>query len=592
MTGPGAAAGIRSSGGTLSLSLGNRSALPPSSIPSSSSLPCLAQYHHKDLHEQLSSLKSIGGGESPPTDRTDFFLGPRLDDPNRVRVGNKGSYENGNLSESVHRTRDREAGPNVRDDRIRSEHRTDRPASPFSPLHHFPPPIPEESAPVPHSPPLRALPAWLQSTSELFSSLPFVVLVLNHALLWAIMTFTQAVAPAYLHTYLNYEVSPYISSSVLIVLVLQVGHAIIQLLMGFFPDVFFPELVLRISFLLMAFAKLGFFFAFENGVPPYWAFALGLIDGLGQGGMYAAYEIMVPEVVWADEAVSHVRRENLIYGYVDSVRELSMAISFFGVGLVLEYVQPRLAERIAVGLVPLPFIAICALIHCFFPKVMLRGTPEVEHADIGPADKPWRQAWEKFLHGRTRTGELTEPLLSVPINRSDQTLEASGRPSDYSKLSPPGGLLFLCGDPALPRVTGDENNGVGGGEGRPQGVSGGGGTLPGGRGQGAEAQRSGAGNLYACRKKGFTSASPMSRASGSDSHLVHEVEAPQESVKSAKAGPHPRVHYEEGTKGAGPGEVAPWSGLIGRGAEVEGIARSESSGRGKGDEGLPFPMEP
>lgn len=228
-----------------------------------------------------------------------------------------------------------------------------------------------------------------------------MVLLLNHFLLWSILIFTHATLPIYVREHLQYGVvedeppPKYLAGDderaplslfagpALVVATLQLGTAVAQVSMGLWPSLLAPEKVVRWSLLLMVAAKVMFVFLFDlpsTDTEAELVYLVAFLDGLGQGGLFAAFEIMVPEVILDDEFATAVRKENLIYGWVDCVRELALALSFEAVGLVLSYVPLTVACRLLVGGFPIPLIAATGLVHWYFPHVILnrerRPAPE------------------------------------------------------------------------------------------------------------------------------------------------------------------------------------------------------------------------
>eukprot|EP00850_Spirogloea_muscicola_P000581 SM000002S05661 [mRNA] locus=s2:1451786:1454966:- [translate_table: standard] len=275
---------------------------------------------------------------------------------------------------------------------------------------------------------------WLSSSCLLWQKRPFWVLLSNHFLLWGILTTTQASLPAFVQLYLQYDHIPgysFVSASITAVAVLQLGHALTQMAMGLFPAALPPEPMLRLSLVAIVLAKLLLLFAFERGLAPRWVFVVTALDGLGQGALFAAYEIQVPEVVWwaerqdydagagtkmdgestASSARSSLRKETLVYGWVDSTRELSLSASFFLTGLVRDRLAASLGLRVCVGALSLPLVALCAYLHWLFPHIILPRTYGRSSND--PKDPLGRAASSggDFTWKRSSANDLNEALL-------------------------------------------------------------------------------------------------------------------------------------------------------------------------------------
>eukprot|EP00850_Spirogloea_muscicola_P018584 SM000172S03057 [mRNA] locus=s172:118195:121370:+ [translate_table: standard] len=265
---------------------------------------------------------------------------------------------------------------------------------------------------------------WLSSSRLLWQKRPFWVLLSNHFLLWGILTTTQASLPAFVQLYLQYDHIPGYSF-------LSASITAVAMAMGLFPAALPPEPMLRLSLVAIVLAKLLLLFAFERGLAPRWVFIVTALDGLGQGALFAAYEIQVPEVVWwaerqeyddgagskvdvastASSAKSSLRKETLVYGWVDSTRELSLSASFFLTGLVRDRLAASLGLRVCVGALSLPLVALCAYLHWLFPHIIL---PRTYGRSSNNSKEPLGRAPSSgghFSWKRSSANDLDEALL-------------------------------------------------------------------------------------------------------------------------------------------------------------------------------------
>eukprot|EP00611_Tribonema_gayanum_P018756 TRINITY_DN3195_c0_g4_i1.p3 TRINITY_DN3195_c0_g4~~TRINITY_DN3195_c0_g4_i1.p3 ORF type:complete len:194 (+),score=44.27 TRINITY_DN3195_c0_g4_i1:2664-3245(+) len=166
------------------------------------------------------------------------------------------------------------------------------------------------------------------------------------------------------------------------------------------PNVLKPVRVLQASLCLAALGAAGFGLGFEQLNLPNWGvFVVALLSGMGLGGLYSVYEVMVPEVVlWlqrdADASsgslgsdLDTVSWDNMVYAWVDSFREASSALSFLGAGALLS-TDISGAPRFTCGLVPLMLVLCMALMHLAFPHIVLDDVPhetQGSNARVGQA---------------------------------------------------------------------------------------------------------------------------------------------------------------------------------------------------------------
>jgi hypothetical protein len=173
--------------------------------------------------------------------------------------------------------------------------------------------------------------------------------------------------------------------------------------------------MLRVGFAIILAVSCMYIFLFETGaVPASAVFPISFLGGLGIGALSTSYEIMVPEVIlWEQNYNTHrivqkeyerqkdddlissvsslspigvqdsnsddrmstfstgkeIMKENIIYGFVDSVRELSMSLSFFAVGLLVDHLSVSWAVRTCCGIIPIAATFLCVALHIYYPFV-------------------------------------------------------------------------------------------------------------------------------------------------------------------------------------------------------------------------------
>jgi hypothetical protein len=87
--------------------------------------------------------------------------------------------------------------------------------------------------------------------------------------------------------------------------------------------------------------------------------------------LYTVYEIFVPEVIFQQQMEFERIMDNQIYGFVDSTRGISLALTFLIVGKVLENVELGLALRLCIGCLPLGVSLLCLALSFYHPKIIL-----------------------------------------------------------------------------------------------------------------------------------------------------------------------------------------------------------------------------
>ncbi|KAG5183613.1 hypothetical protein JKP88DRAFT_255754 [Tribonema minus] len=258
---------------------------------------------------------------------------------------------------------------------------------------------------------------WLTATAQLLRCAPVQWLLLAHFLIWGAIIFTHSTMASFVNDYMGYETfgarsgssdtgaaaadgsvdgGESVAPASVAIVVSQLGVAMVQVAMASAPNVLQPVRVLRASLFLAALGAAGFGIGFSAlQLPDSAVFAVAFISGAGLGGLYSGkhtsvkqtelYEVMVPEVVlWLERELSSSAAgtpaagwENMVYAWmflkriftfkrspphhtvlalqVDSVRELSLTVSFLGAGALLssgDYNVPRFT----CGLIPLALV--------------------------------------------------------------------------------------------------------------------------------------------------------------------------------------------------------------------------------------------
>jgi MFS family permease len=156
-----------------------------------------------------------------------------------------------------------------------------------------------------------------------------------------------------------------------------VGTALTQVSMGLYPKMLRPETMVRVGLLLIITSSLFFSFLFEYRVPSWTVYIVCFVNGMGIGSIFTSYEIMVPQVIFYQQEIAAAHDqdsgmlENLVYGMVDSIRELSLSISFFVVGFILEHFSVSWASRLCCGYLPILLSLICLALHIYHPEIIL-----------------------------------------------------------------------------------------------------------------------------------------------------------------------------------------------------------------------------
>ncbi|KAG5189276.1 hypothetical protein JKP88DRAFT_252988 [Tribonema minus] len=192
---------------------------------------------------------------------------------------------------------------------------------------------------------------WTDATRRLIRCSPFWWLLASHFAVWAVTIFTKSTLPAFVHEYLEYSsfgstslhgtdessasgegaAGGFLPPASVAIVAVQVGTAIVQVAMAAALNVLKPVRVLRASLCLAALGAAVFGLGFEQLNLPNWGvFVVALLSGMGLGGLYSVYKVMVPEVVlWlqrdADASsgslgsdLDTVSWDNMVYAWVDN----------------------------------------------------------------------------------------------------------------------------------------------------------------------------------------------------------------------------------------------------------------------------------
>jgi Na+/melibiose symporter-like transporter len=215
--------------------------------------------------------------------------------------------------------------------------------------------------------------SWWETASQLLQSKSFNVMIISHFLLGMITISTHSTIHVYVRDYLKYDSSGgFLTHSYIAMIVMQLGPAIIQFFLGYYPLKISLIYLVRASILCTAIASICFATIFEYKLAPKWLiFPVCFVSGLGIGGLYTVYEIFVPEVIFQQQMEFERIMDNQIYGFVDSTRGISLALTFLIVGKVLENVELGLALRLCIGYLPLGVSLLCLALSFYHPKIIL-----------------------------------------------------------------------------------------------------------------------------------------------------------------------------------------------------------------------------
>jgi Na+/melibiose symporter-like transporter len=160
--------------------------------------------------------------------------------------------------------------------------------------------------------------SWYNLSRLLFTSKPFLILITNHFLLWLIIIFIHSSLPSLSRSLLIdsdsessfSSASSSTTESSLVIVANKSGVVISQILIAFFPTSIRPELAVKSSILLITITTFLFataFRPFSSTTPfqfphfwqfPSWSvFPISILNGMGVGGLFTCYEIMVPETI-------------------------------------------------------------------------------------------------------------------------------------------------------------------------------------------------------------------------------------------------------------------------------------------------------
>jgi hypothetical protein len=259
---------------------------------------------------------------------------------------------------------------------------------------------------------------WRIPTYFLFRSKRFIILLLNMFFFWFLIISIHSTLPLLSRSLFPVESAveiesenPFSSSTSfqasLVIVASKAGTALAQICMSVFPTSLRPEFTAKVSMVLLLITSLFFALAYHPcgsySLPPVSVYPVTFINGVGLGGLFSSFEIMVPETVLysettispkmrAKDITAHIGWENIIYAWVDAARQLSLAISFLMVGYVLDHRENRsqihvnggcdanvflVAEEITTGWMPIAVVLLLALLHMYFPRIIFIR-PEIE----------------------------------------------------------------------------------------------------------------------------------------------------------------------------------------------------------------------
>jgi hypothetical protein len=194
---------------------------------------------------------------------------------------------------------------------------------------------------------------------------------------------SSAALPLYISQYL--KMNSYIGTSlelnfIIVICEVQLGMAISQICMSFLTRCIRIEYAYRVALVWLLVVKILYSFLFEVA-SSYAIFGLAVVDGIGIGVIYTAIEIMIPEVVIDDVLSSSGinkelkdMRNSLIYGWAESIRNVSFALGFLIDALLLENSSestPRIIYITLCGILPAVCVLGMLIIHIVSPKILL-----------------------------------------------------------------------------------------------------------------------------------------------------------------------------------------------------------------------------
>jgi len=163
----------------------------------------------------------------------------------------------------------------------------------------------------------------------LFKDRKFMALFINTGLFWCQWEISAAMLPIFVKDYLHINIKTMFPSMetafVIGILVLYFFQSVSQIVIAIFADYVSVNKLFIGSLAVMTVEKVFLSFMFSIGIPNWTVYAMLALEGLALGAAYSALETMVSELVIYDQKQHGEMRSVLVYGWVDSFREISIA---------------------------------------------------------------------------------------------------------------------------------------------------------------------------------------------------------------------------------------------------------------------------
>ncbi|KAI9344408.1 hypothetical protein BDR26DRAFT_215993 [Obelidium mucronatum] len=210
--------------------------------------------------------------------------------------------------------------------------------------------------------------SWIKSCKQLFSSKRFITLLINTFLLWSIIIFTSSSLPSLSRILFPLPNDPEGTSlkSTFVIIVSKLGISISQIVMAVFPYQFTPERSVKMSFVLL----LG-----STALIGVVSTATTTSTSISSATLIAAVPTILPEIHVVEEEPEDW--ENVVYAWVDSIRELSLAVSFFLAGFLLDDETAMVNQIWLCGWIPFGIACVVACVHLYFPNIVFDSVTEV-----------------------------------------------------------------------------------------------------------------------------------------------------------------------------------------------------------------------
>lgn len=219
---------------------------------------------------------------------------------------------------------------------------------------------------------------WTDSVKRMFRKKDFVILTLNHFFIWVIIIAMNSTIQSYIRDYLLLDETYnwYCTPSSVAVLVTQFGSAVVQIGMATYPELLTQKVMIRYGLAVTTVSSLLFVSFSAIWTNTWMIFGICFISGCGVGALFTSYEIMVPEVINRHSNDDGEMLENVVYGMVDSIREIALSLTFLLVGLVSSDVSLPIAMPMLMGYLPVAVCVVLTGLYHLYSPYYLRGGSE------------------------------------------------------------------------------------------------------------------------------------------------------------------------------------------------------------------------